>query len=287
MGILEKFLKTYENLVKEELENFYNHKLKFTRFPLENEKLDISEGSVFESTQTALPFLFTVVEKKENNVLIALMSDFWELGTNKDIFVRFSHPVRDTWIVETDITCVVPKSFLENFRFAGKLSSEDIAFVKKALSGEEIPLNKRGSGYNDRIHKQFKSLERDRLQLLFSGFMEKNEEKDLIIIKFNPKVLEVFEPIARELLVACSDEKSIETNKFKAILNPKEKKISLLINEEFLGKPGNVIFDLGLTKISLYKGILKDLEFLNANRLLLNLLRKLKIEVKNDSKTHQ
>ena len=280
MDILNQFLGMYEELVSDDLEG--KGKLKGSTITAGKRTLNVSKGSVFESYSTSLPFLFVVVSEKEDTLLIALMSDFWELATNKDIFVSLSHPVRETWIVETDITCEIPKSFIQNFLPAGKLKGDDFELVRKAINGENIPINKRGKGYNDPIHERFKHLERERFQSIFPRFIKKEEKKNCIVIKFFPQMMNLLEPMERKLLVASSEDRSIETDKFQSIFNPEEGKITILFKEPVYGKPGKVSLNLGSINVMLHKGIIKDLEITDADRNLFNLLRYLNIEVKCD-----
>ncbi len=280
MGALKQFLEIYEELLKEDTYPNGNES-----FDSEKESFNVVEGSVFESPLTGLPFLFTVVEKKKNSVVIALMSDFWELATNRDIFVQLPHPVRETWIVETDITCEVPENLINNFLFVSKLEDEDIKLIKEAVSGKDIPVNRRGRGYNDPVHKRFKELERERLQSLFTGFIRKEEKEDCIVINFAPQFVDTFEPAMENLLVASSTERSFETENFQAIFNPEKRKISLLFKEQIYGKPGKVNLQLGSVKIGIYRGVIKDFEIVNADEDLFNLLRNIEVEVKDDSKT--
>jgi len=280
MGALKQFLEIYEELLKEDTYPNGNES-----FDSEKESFNVVEGSVFESPLTELPFLFTVVEKKKNSVVIALMSDFWELATNRDIFVQLPHPVRETWIVETDITCEVPENLINNFLFVSKLEDEDIKLIKEAVSGKDIPVDRRGRGYNDPVHKRFKELERERLQSLFTGFIRKDEKEDCIVINFAPQFVDTFEPAMENLLVASSTERSFETENFQAIFNPEKRKISLLFKEQIYGKPGKVNLQLGSVKIGIYRGVIKDFEIVNADEDLFNLLRNIEVEVKDDSKT--
>jgi len=280
MGALKQFLEIYEELLKEDTYPNGNES-----FDSEKESFNVVEGSVFESPLTGLPFLFTVVEKKKNSVVIALMSDFWELATNRDIFVQLPHPVRETWIVETDITCEVPENLINNFLFVSKLEDEDIKLIKEAVSGKDIPVDRRGRGYNDPVHKRFKELERERLQSLFTGFIRKEEKEDCIVINFAPQFVDTFEPAMENLLVASSTERSFETENFQAIFNPEKRKISLLFKEQIYGKPGKVNLQLGSVKIGIYRGVIKDFEIVNADEDLFNLLRNIEVEVKDDSKT--
>ena len=279
MGTLKQFLEMYEEILKEDTSLKENRNLDSKeRF------LHVSEGFVFESPITALPFLFTVVEKKKDSIVIALMSDFWELATNRDIFVQFSHPVRETWIVETDVTCEIPEKLVNNFLFVGKLASEDVQLIKEAISGKSIPIDRRGRGYSDFIHRRFKEIERERIQFLFAGFIRKEEKEDYVVISFAPQFVNTLRSTKENLLVASSAERSFETENFQVIFNPEKGKISLLFKEKVYGKFGKVNLQFGAVKIELYKGKIKDLEIVNVDRDLFHFFKNVKVEVKDDFK---
>jgi len=278
MELLKELLETYKELTQNDdlmEENF---------FSAGKETLNFTKGSVIEVSFRNLPLLLCVINEEKYNVKVALMSDFWELATNKDVFVRFSHPIRDTWIVETDIVKILPKNFLKRVKasFRGKINQSDLKQIENLLSGKKISSDSTGIGYNDEIHKEFKKIERKRFNKIFTQILNFKDEGKLLIFEPRQDIISAF--LTKEPLVASSDSKSLETERFQAVAFP-DKRILLLWKNNIYGKRGTIGFKFENTSFDIYEGTIKDLEFRNVDKSFLNLLKYLYIEAKNDQET--
>jgi hypothetical protein len=293
MGILKELLVDYERrcygymdrITKKHIEgpSIELHIPEEFRKPSVNQKKllkrDIREGDVLEIDTELLPVLLTVVEKGKVSVKVALMCDCWELATDRDVLVSFSHPIRDVWMVETDITYNLPLSMVKNFSLAGKLNKSDLETVKLAIKGMDVPLHRRGRGYNDPIHRRFKEIEKDRANAIFKTFIERKEKGECIVIEFSPDFKEFLMLGKENLMVASSQQESFETESFQGLFIPDEKKVVLLPKDGFYGKKGKVKIKADQSSIEIYRGTLKDIEIRNSDKELFEVIKSAEVEV--------
>ena len=121
-----------------------------------------------------VPVWLLVVRFTGNNHLVEVvpLSFEWTLATCYDYILSFEHPLRDTWIAQLDLATEVP---LETFLLAeeeGKVKEEDLELIKKVLDDEvSIPEDRRGKGYDNPIHKEFKQIEYERHKFLVTDFL--------------------------------------------------------------------------------------------------------------------
>jgi hypothetical protein len=291
MGMLKSLLDSYEKDVKGWVNSEVNEEISVpVQIPEEFRKPclsvkkpihDVQEGFVFEVGTENLPVLLVVVEKQRKVVKVALMCDQWELATERDVLVDFSHPIRNMWIVETDIVYTLPLSVLKNFSFSGRLNEGDLRIVKMAVNEEEIPLYKRGRGYNDPIHRRFKEIEMERMTAIFETLMRKKEKTESVIIEFSPEFKEMLVFEKEDLMVASSQQENFETESFQGLFIADESKVVILPKEDLYGKRGRIKIKLRQFPVEIYRGILKDIEIRNCDRELFEVIRNVEVEIDN------
>ncbi|MGC8483729.1 MAG: hypothetical protein ACP5OE_08825 [Thermodesulfobium sp.] len=127
MGILDDLLRVYErSKIRSKIE-----------LPKETNKKELTFGDIIELYKPE----FVLAVYIGNNTAI-LMSNFWELGTDKDMIVNISHTIANRWIIELDKRIFLSNSTL--YSYCGKLDEGDASLLKKALDGEALPPSKTG-----------------------------------------------------------------------------------------------------------------------------------------------
>ena len=120
----------------------------------------IKEGFVYEIEHEGAPVLLLVANLEEDFAEVVPLSFSWELATRYDYILEFEHPLRDIWIAQLDLATEVPKEILFQLKERGKIKEEYLKVIKSVLDDErEIPEEKRGKGYEDEVHREFKKIE--------------------------------------------------------------------------------------------------------------------------------
>jgi hypothetical protein len=151
---------------------------------------NIREGHVYRiPLKGKAPVWVLVVGFTGNNHLVEVvpLSFEWVLATRYDYILNFEHPLRDTWIAQLDLTAEAP---LETFLVAeeeGRIAKEDLELIKKVLRDEtSIPASKRGRGYEDEVHREFKKIEYERHRFLFEDFFSSLSDEGVGVVVPTP-----------------------------------------------------------------------------------------------------
>ena len=241
--------------------------------------LAIEEGKVYKLKKEGAPCWVLVVEKEKGYCLVSPMTFMWELATKYDVLVEFLHPLRDIWIVELDLSTDVPEETLRGAVCEGAINKEDFELVRKILKEDiPIPKNKKGIGYNDRVHKEFKSFELDRHRWLYESFFssltdEKYAEEDTYF-----QLLE----LSRELPAASSDKNVVELPFGEVVIDRENRRALVVFKEELKGKKGELSVEFDGNKVSLFRGELHDLELKNLDEEIFKLFEYLKLEIEDE-----
>ena len=136
---------------------------------------EVREGGVYQLPADQ-PLFVVVINKKGNFLEVAPVSFCWPLATRHDLIVELPHPFSDTWIVQTDLISSAPVKILEGAELIGELSKGDLELLKALLRGERaLPRNRRGRGYDDEVHEEFKDFEYRRFKILIGQLLEEVE----------------------------------------------------------------------------------------------------------------
>ena len=237
---------------------------------------EIKEGFVYETEYEGAPVLLLVANLEENFAEVVPLSFSWELATYYDYILEFEHPLRDTWIAQLDLATEVPKEILFQFNERGKIKEEDLNIIQSVLADEgEIPVEKRGRGYEDEIHKEFKELELERHRWLYEALLlSLEEESRLVIVK---PLREELEELSSSLLAADSTPKVISLSFGRLIYVPEEEKAELLLDERFIGKSGKLSVFINGKELTLFVGELSDFTIPSVSKKLFRILKNLKL----------
>jgi hypothetical protein len=133
---------------------------------------EIEEGGIYWLPWKEPAFL-AVIEKDKKFADVAPVSFCWPLATRRDFIVEIPHLISDTWIVQMDLLITTSLKVLKGAELIGKLSTEDLKILKDdANAVKPIPKNRRGMGYNDPIHDDFKDFEYRRYRRLLSYLLD-------------------------------------------------------------------------------------------------------------------
>jgi hypothetical protein len=238
---------------------------------------EIKEGFVYETEYEGAPVLLLVANLEENFAEVVPLSFSWELATYYDYILEFEHPLRDTWIAQLDLATEIPKEILFQFNERGKIKEEDLRIIQSVLTDEgEIPVEKRGRGYEDEIHKEFKELELERHRWLYEALLLSldEEENRLVIVK---PLREELEELSSSLLAADSTPKVISLSFGRLIYVPEEEKAELLLDERFIGKSGKLSVFINGKELTLFVGELSDFTIPSVSKKLFRILKNLKL----------
>ncbi len=146
----------------------------FRAVPLTPTK-EVREGGVYQLPADE-PLFVAVINKEGDFLEVAPVSFCWPLATRHDLIVELPHPFSDTWIVQTDLISSAPVKILEGAELIGELSKGDLELLKALLRGERaLPKNRRGRGYDDLVHREFKDFEYRRYRKLIGQLLEEVE----------------------------------------------------------------------------------------------------------------
>ena len=116
-----------------------------------------------------------IVDYDKGYYTVSPVSFEWTLATTCDLVITLPHFLRDTWIVQLDLTSDLPEDYLKEkgFLYLGKLSESDLKLVREAiLHGKELPKERTGRGHSDPVHRAFKTFEYERHLDLYQSFLE-------------------------------------------------------------------------------------------------------------------
>ncbi|TCK06215.1 hypothetical protein [Phorcysia thermohydrogeniphila] len=241
---------------------------------------EIKEGFVYETEYEGAPVLLLVANLEEHFAEVVPLSFSWELATRYDYILEFEHPLRDTWIAQLDLATEVPKEILFQLKERGKIKEEDLRIIQSVLADEgEIPEEKRGRGYEDEVHKEFKRIEFERHRWLYEALLLSldEEEERLVIVK---PLREELEELSSLLLAADATQNVVNLPFGKLIYVPEEKKAELLLDEKFLGKTGKLSVSINGKEFTLFVGKLSDITILSVTEKLFRALKHLTLKVK-------
>jgi hypothetical protein len=243
------------------------------------EKLEVKEGTVYEIPGERGPVWLLAVNVKKFFVEVVPLSFMWELATKHDLIIEFEHPLRDTWIAQIDLTQdVLKETFLVASR-AGNVKEEDLTLIRKIISEEvSIPEGRRGSGYKDRVHREFKEIEKERHKFLEEDlFLSMSEDE--IILPIPTPLRNLITASYAEVLVAYSQQFIRKTHFGKLVFIPKESKAKLLFNRELLNREGVLLLPLEGKKLPIFSGKIEDMAVVNVTEPLLTALENLEVIV--------
>ncbi len=277
---LKKILYSYE-LDLQSFQNIKDSGKKEIATTLKNEKL---EGIVFEKAFPSFPLIVCVLLEKKHSVLVSLMSYAYELATHHDFFVKFEHPIRDLWIVETDLIYELPKNKLfQYFIPVGNLSESDVAVLKNFLKGHKLPSERIGYGTLIDEKIKFKKIEKDRARELFAmgleylAEMEKEmaqpvgvaePENDVIKLSFTEVLSDFVRKSGKRLKEIIYEfyEKNglpqpalaatqighvfVEDNTF--IFKRELKELNIIFAKEFIGQPVDIVLSINKSEFPLF-----------------------------------
>ena len=168
---------------------------------------EIKEGGVYQLNWKEPAFLAVIVDGGRF-VEVAPVSFAWPLATRLDLIVELPHPFSDLWIVQTDLMTSTSAKILEGAELIGELSKDDLELLKAVLKGERaLPKERRGRGYGDPVHEEFKDFEYRRYKRLFAELLKEVESaergelpfKERAEITLPPFVVKYLEEVARKL----------------------------------------------------------------------------------------
>lgn len=239
------------------------------------EKPVVSVGDVYEKPTDTLPLTVAVLDITEDSVFVALMSHVIELATPDDLLVSFNHPLRNKWIVETDLAIELSKDkFFSNFYFVGKLEKKDIEILKNFINGEDLPKDKTGRGFAVPEKQEFKKIEFARYNMLFLILMKKLDEletyerddeevivslTDIIAFPLKEKNLkkslqQLYEREGVEIPSAAATQiKPLEDKEVKIIFDDKTNELHLLFNKETVGKSVELVIAVKNREFPLFR----------------------------------
>lgn len=119
--------------------------------------------------------VIAIVDYDKGYYTVSPLSFEWTLATKCDLVISFPHLLRDTWIVQLDLTTDVPEEYLKenNYRYLGKLSQTDLKLLRDAIIyDKELPRERTGRGYGDSVHRAFKRYEYERHLELYRSLLE-------------------------------------------------------------------------------------------------------------------
>ena len=240
--------------------------------------LTVEEGKVYRVEREGAPNWLLVVEKEGDYCLVSPMTFAWELATKYDVLVKFPHVLRDNWIVQLDLSGDVPVSVLRGAVLEGELNGKDFELIKRALKeNASVPPEKKGRGYEDSIHKEFKELEYERHKWLYRALLSSLEEGDVIGEEIYSKLLSL-----KEKYLAAATGKSVIKLPFgEAIFDRENRKAVVVLNEDHLDKTGELYIELPGERVILFKGKLQDFELENVDEKLFGLFEYLKVGIEN------
>ena len=199
----------------------------------------IEEGAVFEIETERIPILVAVINKGELNEVV-LMSYQYEFATENDLIIRFSHPLRDIWMLEGDFVFYLSEEFLKRCTPVGKIPEEALKKMKKFLEDDDYYFDKteRGIGENLPIKVAFKKFEAERTRELLGELLAKVEQAEQ---SSTPKIPTFFVKEEVKLPAAARMEKTAIERKnyllFKEDANTVKIKIT---NYKFLNKKAKI-----------------------------------------------
>ncbi len=277
---LKKILYSYE-VDLQSFQNIEDSGKKDIPRTLKNEKL---EGIVFEKLSPSFPLIVCVLVEKKHSVLVALMSYAYELATHHDLFVKFEHPIRDFWIVETNLIYELPKDKLfQYFIPVGNLSESDVSILKGFLKGNKLPSERIGYGTLIEEKIKFKKIEKDRARELFAMGLEYLEEMEEALAQSvsasEPEKTEVKTPLTEILsdavkktnkslkkfilefyrknrlsqpALAATRIEPISVDSTKFIYNKESNELNIIFSEEFIGDSVDIVLSVKGSEFPLF-----------------------------------
>ncbi len=243
------------------------------------EKLEIKEGTVYEIPGERGPVWLLAVNVKEFFVEVVPLSFMWELATRHDLIMEFEHPLRNTWIAQIDLTQDALKETFIVASEAGKIKEDDLELIRKIIS-EEIPFPKdrTGSGYSDKVHREFKEIEREKHRFLAEDlFLSMSEDE--IILPIPTPLRSLIRKTYAEALAAHSKQFVRKTNYGEIVLIQRENKAKLLFKKELLNRKGTILLPLESKKVPIFSGKIEDMSVVNIEDSLLTAIENLEVVV--------
>ena len=241
----------------------------------------IEPGIVYEMETDSIPQTVVVLEEKSNTVVVAQMSYMYKLATVYDFIVKIAHPLRDFWIVETDLIIELDKdNFIENFQPVAKLQQNDIKIlVSHYKNREELPLNRIGKGTSLPEKIEFKKIELERYKLLFALLLDKVAVIEKAILTESGKQTEVKTPLTEILSdavkktnkslkkfilefyrknrlqqpgLAATRIEPISVDSTKFIYNKESNELNIIFSEEFIGDSVDIVLSVKGSEFPLF-----------------------------------
>jgi len=212
----------------------------------------IEEGAVYEGKLGGFPIFLLAVRKKGELVYFVPLSFMWELATRVDMLIEFSHPLREVWIAQFDLSSQVQESFFKEFGFkkVGKVKDEDLKLIKEIYERKrEIPKGRKGRGYEDEAHQEFKEIEYQRHKPIYNYFLNNLQESSTVLIPIS------FIKESETKLRAAGAIRHIFNLSFgRAIYLKDESSAELLFKRELIGKFGELYFKKGNEWVLIWQG---------------------------------
>lgn len=234
--------------------------------PVSRQPDEVAAGIVLEKEREGriIPLTIAVLRLRGELADVSLMSYAYELATEHDLIIPFSHLLRDTWVLEGDLIYSVPLSYLKDFSIISKIQDEDCELMVNYLDGKlkALPSGRKGAGSFLDVKRRFKAVEQQRSAFLASFvFLAVDEaeseglwEEEIRIPLDLRKYLNLR---ADEVPAAGMEEDTFLNNYVSGSFNDESQLLQLHIYEEFHGKFGRLEFKRPGGSIVLYEGIFK------------------------------
>jgi len=218
----------------------------------------IEEGGIYW-LPAEQPLFLAVINDDGKYVDVAPVSFEWLLATRRDLIVEVPHLLSDRWIVQTDLTITAPRKLLKGAELIGKMAEEELEILKRAVEEKgSLPKERRGMGYEDPVHREFKDFEYSRYRFLLKELLSSIDEEEMAresshrVISLPRFLVRFFEDAAQEQLAASSEKEVIPGEGVTAVLTSEGVKVAF--DENLTGKRGKLKALAGGEEISLYEG---------------------------------
>jgi hypothetical protein len=242
---------------------------------------EIKEGFVYETAYRGTPVLLLLANIEGEFAEVVPLCFMWELATRYDYLLEFEHPLRDTWIAQLDLAAEIPKEMLFQFKEVGRINENDLRTIKSVLADEsEIPEEKKGKGYEDEVHAEFKKLEYERHRWLYESLLLSLDEEEEKLLISEP-LREEFEKLSSLPLAADAIQTVANLPFGKLVYIPEENRAELLFKKELLENQGHLYVSMQNRTYTLYFGKLRDFSLPNVSKKVFNILKNLQLEIRN------
>ncbi|WP_456395325.1 hypothetical protein [Desulfurobacterium sp.] len=192
---------------------------------------EVHVGNVLEFSTDKNPILVCVIDDTLPYEAV-LMSYLWEMATSSDLIVEFKHPLRNRWILQSDLVIYITEDLLKSAKFVGRIDRKDVELIKRYLKDENFRLPDEKSGTGDKLHvkRKFKLFEAERSKGISLNFVREIEEKEKTLFYISAEALEALPAVAGREKEAIAMEDFI-------VFNQGDKVKVKVINKDIINKP--------------------------------------------------